>query len=186
MNSFSDEEEHSKRVATLLAILKYDIEIRTVLDAPNIANLNLIIGRITQLHNAFKSCNTFIFPKGEIEHYYTQSPVDYLNITNKDTWFHTERDFILQATSAEINDSYADLITILKEAVPVIDIEIKKHLKFEIFEWAHRVQTGIAKGEINNEEDLTRNAKINYNLYNQILELQNLTINEDKTFGNEL
>lgn len=182
LNSFTAKEEHSKRVATLLAILKFDEQIRAVLDAPNIANLNLIIGRISQLHNAFKSCNTFIFPKGEIEHYYTQSAVDYLNITNKDTWFHTERDYILQANSTDINDGYADLITILKEAVPVIDIEIKKHLKFEVFEWIHRVQTGIAKGEINNDDDLTRNAKINYILYNQILELRNLTINADKTF----
>lgn len=182
LNLFSSEEEHSKRVATLLAILKYDVEIRAVLDAPNIASLNLVIGRITQLHNAFKSCNTFIFPKGEIEHYYTQSAVDYLNITNKDTWFHTERDYILQANSTEIKEGYPDLITILKEAVPVIDVEIKKHLKFEIFEWIHRVQTGIAKGEINNDEDLTRNAKINYSLYNQILELRSLTINADKTF----
>jgi hypothetical protein len=182
LNSFSGEEEHSKRVATLLAILKFDEQIRTVLDAPNIANLNLIIGRITQLHNAFKSCNTFIFPKGEIEHYYTQSAVDYLNITNKDAWFHTERDYILQASSTDINDAYPDLITILKEAVPVIDIEIKKHLKFEVFEWIHRVQTGIAKGEVNNDYDLTRNSKINYVLYNQILELRSLTINVDKTF----
>ncbi len=182
LNLFSAEEEHSKRVATLLAILKYDVDIRAVLDAPNIANLKLIIGRITQLHNAFKSCNTFIFPKGEIEHYYTQSAVDYLNITNKDTWFHAERDYILQANSTEINEGYPDLITILKEAVPVIDIEIQKHLKFEVFEWIHRVQTGIAKEEIKNDEELTRNAKINYALYNQILELRSLTINADKTF----
>src|SRR5690606_28703482 len=101
---------------------------------------------------------------------------------NKDTWFHTERDYILQASSTEINDQYPDLITILKEAVPVIDIEIKKHLKFEVFEWIHRVQTGIAKGEINNEDNLTRNAKVNYSLYSQILELRSLTINADKTF----
>lgn len=180
--SFTPEEEHTKRVATLLTIFKYDTEVRTVLDAPNIASLNLIIGRMKQLHNAFKSCNTFIFPKGEIEHYYTQSVVDYLNITNKDIWFHSERDYILQADSPEINTAYSDLITILKEAVPVIEIEIKKHLKFEIFEWIHRVQTGIAKGEVNNDEDLTRNTKVNYVLYNQILELQNLTINDNRTF----
>ncbi|GAA4079587.1 hypothetical protein GCM10022389_27030 [Flavobacterium cheonanense] len=182
LSSLTPEEEHSKRVSTLLAILKYDSEIRTLLDTPNIANLNLIIGRISQLHNAFKSCNTFIFPKGEIEHYYTQSAVDYLNISNKDTWFHTERDYILQANEADINRSYADLITILKEAVPVIDIEIKKHIKFEVFEWIHRVQTAIAKGEVNNNDDLIRNAKINYTLYNQILDLQNITINDDRTF----
>jgi len=182
LSSFTAEEEHSKRVATLLAILKYDAEIRTLLDTPNTANLNLIIGRIHQLFNAFKSCNTFIFPKGEIEHYYTKSTVDYLNITNKDTWFHTERDYILQADATDINNEYKDLLSILKEAVPVIDIEIKKHIKFEVYEWIHRVQTGIAKGEINNDDDLVRNAKINYALYSQILEIQSLTINADRTF----
>jgi hypothetical protein len=182
LSSLTAEEEHSKRVATLLAILKYDAEIRTLLDPSNIANLNLIIGRINQLFNAFKSCNTFIFPKGEIEHYYTKSTVDYLNITNKDTWFHSERDYILQADAINISNEYTDLLAILKEAVPVIDIEIKKHIKFEVYEWIHRVQTGIAKGEINNDDDLARNAKINYALYSQILEIQSLTINADRTF----
>lgn len=182
LGSLTADEDHSKRVSTLLAILNYEAEIRTVLDAPNTANLNLIIGRINQLHNAFKSCNTYIFPKGEIEHYYTQTDIDYLNITNKDTWFHTERDYLLQASKTDIDNGYSDLITILKEAVPVIEIEIKKHLKFEIFEWIHRVQTAIAKGEVNNTDDLKRNAKINYVLYNQILELQNLVIHEKRTF----
>lgn len=182
LSSFSLEEEHSKRVSTLLAILKYEAEIRGILDDANIANLNLILGKISQLHNAFKTCNTFIFPKGEIEHYYTRSVIDYLNVTNKDTLFHAERDYLLQANSADINGAYPDLITILKEAVPVIEVEIKKHLRFEIFEWIHRVQTGIAKGEVNNTDDLMRNAKINYVLYNQILDLQSLTINADRTF----
>jgi hypothetical protein len=183
LGSLTPDEEHTKRVSVLLAISKHEGDIRTLLDAPNLAILNLIIGRNNQLFNAFKACNTFIFPKGEIEHYYTQSAIDYLNITNKDTWFHTERDYLLQASSTDIETNYQNLIAILKEAVPVIEIEIKKHIKFEIFEWIHKVQTGIAKREINNSDDLTRNAKVNYTLYNQILELQSLTINEDRTFA---
>lgn len=182
LQTLTPEEEHSKRVSTLLAILKDETAIRTVLDAPNIANLNLVLGRIQQIHNAFKSCNTFIFPTGEIEHYYTQTLANYLNVTNKDTSFHAERDFLLQASLNDIETNYINLIAILKEAVPVIEIEMKKHLKFEIYEWIHRVQTGIAKGEIKNSDDLTRNAKINYTLYNQILELTNLTINTNRTF----
>ena len=79
-------------------------------------------------------------------------------------------------------DGYPELTEMIKEAVPTVEIEILKHLKFEIFEWIHRVQTGIAKGEINNADDLIRNAKINYPLYNQILELTNLTIQADRTF----
>jgi len=183
LGSLTPEEEHTKRVSTLLAISKHEADIRTLLDAPNIAILNLIIGRNNQIFNAFKACKTFIFPKGEIEHYYTQSTIDFLNITNKDVWFHTERDYLLQASSTEMEVNYQNLVTILKEAVPIIEIEIKKHIKFEIFEWIHKVQTGIAKKEVNNADDLTRNAKVNYTLYNQILDLQSLTINEDRTFN---
>ncbi len=183
IDSFPAEKEHSKRVTILLAISRYEADIRASLDDENIANLNLIIGRLSQLFNAFKACDTFIFPKGEIEHYYTQSDVNYLSITNKDTYFHKERDFLLQIeTKEEILENYPELTEIIKEAVPSIEIEILKHLKFEIFEWIHKVQTGIAKGEINNADDLMRNAKINYALYNQILELQELNIEEDKTF----
>lgn len=182
LSSLTAEEEHTKRVSTVLAILNCEADIRSVLDEPNIANLNLILGRLNQLHNAFKSCNTYIFPKGEIEHYYTQTTIDYLNITNKDTWFHTEINWLLQADSKDIERNYSDLLSIIKEAVPVIEIEIKKHIKFEVFEWIHRVQTAIAKGDVKSQDDLKRNAKINYVLYNQILELKNLTINENKTF----
>jgi hypothetical protein len=183
IDSIPADKEHSKRVALLLAISKHEADIRALLNPENVANLNLIIGRLTQLFNAFKACNTFIFPKGEIEHYYTQSAVNYLSITNKDTYFHTERDFLLQVgTKEEIQDNYPELTAILKEAVPIIEIEILRHVKFEIFEWIHRVQTGVAKGEINTAADLTRNAKINYTLYNQILELQDLTIQADRTF----
>ncbi|WP_233899378.1 ATP-dependent nuclease [Tenacibaculum piscium] len=183
IDSFPIEKEHSKRVTILLAISRHEADIRATLNAENIANLNLIIGRLSQLFNAFKACDTFIFPKGEIEHYYTQSEVNYLSITNKDTYFHTERDFLLQLeTKEDILNNYPELTEIIKEAVPSIEIEILKHLKFEIFEWIHKVQTGIAKGEIDNENDLKRNVKINYSLYNQILELQELNIEENRTF----
>ena len=183
IDSFPVEKEHSKRVTILLAISRHEADIRATLNAENIANLNLIIGRLSQLFNAFKACDTFIFPKGEIVHYYTQSEVNYLSITNKDTYFHTERDFLLQLeTKEDILNNYPELTEIIKEAVPSIEIEILKHLKFEIFEWIHKVQTGIAKGEIDNENDLKRNAKINYSLYNQILELQELIIEENRTF----
>ena len=63
IDSFPVDKEHSKRVAVLLAISKHEADIRASLNAENIANLNLIIGRLSQLFNAFKACNTFIFPK---------------------------------------------------------------------------------------------------------------------------
>ncbi len=183
LNSFTPEEEHTKRVCTLLGIVKHEAKIRPLLNGQFLANFNLAIGRIGQIISAFKTCNTYILPNGEIEHYYTQSEMDYLDISNKDNCFHAERDYLLQIESeAEVIAQYSELVNQIKHAVPTVEIEIRKHLKFEIFEWIHRVQTGIARKEINNTDDLTRNNKINYALYGQILNLEDLVINEDRTF----
>lgn len=184
LSSFSADEEHRKRVATLLGITKFGAKMKPLLSGQILANFNLAIGRINQIFCAFEKCNTFVLPKGEVEHYYTQSKVDYLNVGNKENCFHGERDYLLQIeTAAELKAQYSELIGQIKHAVPIVEIEIRKHLKFEIFEWIHRVQTGIAKKEISNADDLMRNAKINYVLYNQILDLEELVINEDRTFG---
>jgi hypothetical protein len=182
--SFSPEEEHRRRVSTLLGIIKLEAKIKPNLTGKVLANFSLVIGRITQIISAFKACNTYILPKGEIEHYYTQSEIDYLGISNKDNCFHIERDYLLQIENeAEIISKYSELVCQIKYAVPIVEIEIRKHLKFEIFEWVHRVQTAIAKKEVNNVDDLTRNNKINYALYGQILDLESLVINEDRTFS---
>lgn len=167
----------------LLGILNLEDELRTIFDGKTLPIFNLVIGKFNQLLNAFIASNTFIFPKGEIEHYYTRSVINYLSINNKDNWFHIERDYLLQMSDVEtIKTEYQELIDVLMQAVPVIDVEIRKHIKFEIFEWIHKVQTGIAKSEIAGEEDLKRNAKVNYQLYSQILDLESLTINTDLTF----
>lgn len=178
---------HQKRVAMLLGLLKYTNGVQGLLDGPTTASLNMVLGRHSQLLNAFKSCNVFIFPKGEIEHYYTQTAINYLSITNKDIWFHTERDYLLSEDSVvTIQEAYSDLIQVLKQAIPVMEIEIKKHIKFEIMEWIQKIQTGVARHEIRSAEDLTRNAKINYTLYSQILDLQSLSINDNLTFTGNL
>ncbi|MBN8239970.1 AAA family ATPase [Marinobacter hydrocarbonoclasticus] len=183
LEGFSEEEVHKKRVSMLLGIINIGDILRNIFDGELLANFNLISGRLGQLLSAFKSTNTYIFPKGEIEHYYTQSEVDYLNINNKDAWFHSERDYLLEMHDAQqLRQEYGELLDVVSEAVPVVDLEIRKHITFEVFEWIHRVQTGIAKLEIKNEEDLKRSAKVNYTLYQQILNLESLIINEDLTF----
>lgn len=183
LEGFSKEEVHKKRVSMLLGIINIGDLLRNIFDDELLANFNLISGRLGQLLGAFKSTNTYIFPKGEIEHYYTQSEVDYLNINNKDAWFHSERDYLLEMHDAgQLRQEYGELLNVVREAVPVVDLEIRKHITFEVFEWIHRVQTGIAKLEIKNEENLKRSAKVNYTLYQQILTLESLIINEDLTF----
>ncbi|WP_421221370.1 ATP-dependent nuclease [Aeromonas sp. 602293] len=183
LEGFSDEEVHKKRVSMLLGIINIRDVLINFFDGDLLANFNLISGRLEQLLNAFKSTNTYIFPKGEIEHYYTQSEVDYLNINNKDAWFHSERNYLLEMHDAQqLRQEYEGLLDLVSEAVPVIDLEIRKHITFEVFEWIHRVQTGIAKLEIKNEADLKRSARVDYTLYQQILNLESLMINDNLTF----
>ncbi|WP_429178814.1 ATP-dependent nuclease [Aeromonas salmonicida] len=183
LEGFSDEEIHKKRVSMLLGIINIRDVLRNSFDGDLLANFNLISGRLEKLLNAFKLTNTYVFPKGEIEHYYTQSEVDYLNINNKDAWFHSERDYLLEMHDAQqLRQEYEGLLDLVSEAVPVIDLEIRKHITFEVFEWIHKVQTGIAKLEIKNEGDLKRSARVDYTLYQQILNLESLIINDNLTF----
>ena len=183
LEGFTEDEVHKKRVCMLLGIINIEDKLRNIFNGNTLSNFNLVLGRLGQLLNAFKTTNTFIFPKGEIEHYYTQSEIDYLNINNKDAWFHSERDYLLEAQdSTPLRQEYSGLLDIINDAVPIVDLEIRKHITFEVFEWIHKVQTGIAKLEIKNIDDLKRSAKVNYALYQQILTLENLTINENLTF----
>tara|TARA_R100000365_G_C2742590_1_gene71246 strand:- start:406 stop:2265 length:1860 start_codon:yes stop_codon:yes gene_type:complete len=183
LSGFSEDEAHKKRVTTLLGIINIGDNLRNVFDGNMLANFNLVSGRLEQLLNAFKTTNTYIFPKGEIEHYYTQSDVNYLNINNKDAWFHAERDYLLGTQDAgQLSSEYEGLLEVVTGAVPIVDLEIRKHITFEVFEWVHRVQTGIAKSEIKSVDDLERSAKVNYTLYQQILNLESLIIRDDLTF----
>ncbi|QQD72821.1 ATP-dependent nuclease [Acidithiobacillus ferrivorans] len=183
MRELTPEELHRKRVLMLLGVLNVENDLREIFSGGDLGKLNLVIGRFAQLLKSFGAANVYILPRGEIEHYYTKTSTDYLNITNKDACFYTEREHLLQVSAAEeIKREYADLIDMLKKAVPIVEIEIRRHIRFEVFEWIHKVQTSIAKREVSGIEDLKRSARINYALYSQILDVERLTINDDRTF----
>lgn len=180
---FGNEETHKKRVCMLLGVINIEEKLRSIFEGGTLSNFNLVKGRLNQLLCAFRTTNTYIFPKGEIEHYYTQSEVEYLNISNKDAWFHSERDYLLGVNDPNaLRQEYSDLIEIISDAVPIVDLEIRRHITFEVFEWIHKVQTGIARLEIKNIEDLKRSAKVNYDLYQQIITCESLNIDEDLSF----
>jgi hypothetical protein len=172
-------------VSQLISLQKFKDKILGIVSPTNQANINYIIPRFNLLLEAFKCANIFILPKGEIEHYYTHSTVDYLNFTDKDknTSFHNERDYILATDNKlELETKYAELILILKASVPQITVDLSKHLKFQIVEWIQAVQRAISKGDIVDIVGLKNYAKINYILFSQILEVMDLQIQTDKRF----
>ncbi len=172
-------------VSLLISLQKFKDKILAIVSTAQQANINYIIPRFSLLLEAFKSANIFIFPKGKIEHYYTQTTLDYLNFTDKEknTSFHTERDYILATDDkSELERKYAELIPILKASVPQIKVDLSKHLKYQIVEWMQTVQRAISKGDINDVIGLKTHAKIDYKLFNQILEVTDLQIQPDKRF----
>jgi len=146
--------------------------------------LNLILGRVRKLIEAFETCNVYILPLGELEHYFKKSPINYLNIGSKDKLFEIERDYILLCNDKnELITNYSLLVDILNKSVPIVSIDLKTHLQYVIIEWIQIVQRGIAKGEITSIDDLKTNAKVDYKLYNQIIEALELTVQPDKKFS---
>ncbi len=184
-NIGNEDNKHKIVVSTLLAIIRFQTKINSIVSQEQKAKVNFILPRFYQLLEAFKAANIFIFPKGEIEHYYSQTPLDYLNFSDKEknNSFHTERDYILECNDkSELESNYAELIPILKASVPQIKVDLSKHLKFQIVEWIQTIQRAISKGDIKNMIGLKSNAKINYKLFNQILEVNYLDIKENKRF----
>ena len=169
----------------MIALIKFNSKILLTVSPTAQAEITYIIPRFHKLLEAFKSANIFIFPKGEIEHYYTQTIIDYLNLTDKEknSSFHTERDYILASTNKAILETdYADLIPILKTCVPQIKVDLSRHLKFQIVEWIQTVQRAISKAEVTEIEGLKLNAKIDYKLFNQIIEATDLKVETDRKF----
>lgn len=181
----NEDNKHNVVVSTLLAIIRFKSKIISIVSEEQKTNVTFILPRFHLLLDALKEANIFIFPKGEIEHYYCQSSIDYLKFSDKEknNSFHKERDYILECSNqSELESNYSDLIQILKSSVPQIKVDLSKHLKFQIVEWIQTVQRAISKGDVQNLVGLKSNAKINYKLFNQILEVNDLEIKEDKRF----
>ena len=171
--------------ALMIALLKFKSKILLTVSPIQKEEINYIIPRFYKLLEAFRAANIFIFPKGEIEHYYTQTIIDYLNFTDrsKNNSFHTERDYILACNNkAELETKYKELIPVLMSCVPQIKVDLSKHLKFQIVEWLQTVQRAISKGDISEINGLKTNAKIAYNLFSQIIDVTDLKVEDDKRF----
>jgi hypothetical protein len=179
------DKRHTVIISMLLGLIKFKDKITPIVSAPEKAKINFIIPRFQQLLEALKSADIYIFPKGEIENYYTQTMLDYLNFSDKDKniSFHAEREYILLSTDTTIlEQNYADLIPLLKASVPQITVDLSKHLKFQVVEWIQTVQRAVSKGDILEIDSLKTNAKIDYKLFSQIIEVESIDIQPDKRF----
>jgi AAA ATPase domain len=171
--------------SSLMCILKFKEKIINTLPSSSKSSVEYVSSRFYLLLKALEAGNIFILPDGEIENYFTQTELDYLNITDneKKKSFHTERDYILSCEDPnELEKQYQNLISILKESVPQMKVDLNRHMKFQIMEWIQVLQTAIAKGDVNGLDELQSNAKVDYKSIKQIINVINLNVEDNKTF----
>ena len=142
---------------------------------------------MSKLHHfteAIKVSNIYITIKGELEHFFVATAVDYLNITNKDKLFQDERNHILGMSGKDVAITYSEPLSLLKESIPFITVNMLEHTRFTVIDFIQRVQTAVERGDVTNIETLRNNGNIDYVTYSQILECADgdFTVNADKQF----
>lgn len=66
---------------------------------------------------AGEKARVYILPRGCIEHYYTQTRVEYMPISGKDKLFHQERDYLISQSPKTLREEYPELIGIIQKAL---------------------------------------------------------------------
>jgi hypothetical protein len=169
----------------LLCLIRHPEVLKSGIPNNYHSDIDFIIGRYYAILDAFKAANIYILPFGEIEHYYKHQSLDYLSYGKKDEAFHKEISHILALDKTNIEAQYTDLIQLLKKAIPAVDVDIRKHIKYTLVEWFQKIQLAIARKEIKDEESFKIDASVNYKTYSQILELieGTLSINDTGAFS---
>ncbi len=154
----------------LLSLYRFSEKIGDLVPDKN-ESISSVLSKHRHYIEGLKTSKIYIIPDGELEHFFKVNNVDYLNINNKDKLFADERDFILGIDSKEeIERRYSNILPLLSEAIPYVKVDMIKHTRFTIIEFIHKVQTAVERKEVTNIDSLRSNGKVEYQMYNQILE----------------
>lgn len=154
----------------LLSLYRFSEKIGGLVPDKN-ESISSVLSKHRHYIEGLKTSKIYIIPDGELEHFFKANNVDYLNINNKDKLFADERDFILGIDSKEeIERRYSNILPLLSEAIPYVKVDMIKHTRFTIIDFIHKVQTAVERKEVTNIDSLRSNGKVEYQMYNQILE----------------
>lgn len=166
-----------------LSIVRFSAKIKSLI--PNKASeIELVETKLFSYIDSIKASNVYIIPQGELEHFFEATAVDYLNITNKDKLFHAERNHLLGLSGVDVAAHYTEILRILKESIPFVNVDLLKHMRFTVIDFIQRVQTAVERGDVNNLGSLKANGNVDYPTFSQILECRegDFTVNADKQF----
>ena len=172
-----------QRYALLLGIDKHKAKIKQFL--PNkISEIEQILGVFEKLIKGCAKSKVFILRKGVLENYYINSTINYLERGgNKEHYYEREYDYIINSDNIpEINANYLDLLKILMDALPLMDIDYKKFMKRALLEWFQKLQRLVNEGEIKTEVELKNHHELEYQIYNQLFELLSFSYLDDGKF----
>lgn len=155
--------------AVLLSIVRFADKIKNSILA-RAADVELSKTRIFGYIDCIKASKIFIIPTGELEHFFQATPVDYLKISNKDKLFHAERNYLLGLSGPDIASQYVDVLNILKESIPFVNVDLLKHMRFTVIDFIQLVQKAVERGDVASVESLRHSGNVDYKTYNQILE----------------
>ncbi len=183
---YRDSEKNNSQILDVIHLSLYRLKDKIVGTIPQKKDdINSYLVRHQKYIECIKSGGIYIIPSGELEHFFKASTIDYLNITQKDRLFEAERDSIMNTYDAkQIKVDYQDILPLLTESIPHIEVDMIKHIRFTIMDWVQKVQNAVERGEVKDIASLKNNARVNYNLYNQIIECNdgNFMIWEDGSF----
>ena len=149
-------------------------------------NITIVAGRATKIERAFALAGAFILPKGELENYYpsyTGNPYSVPDNEKTNAFLH-ERDFILSNYDKSVIEvRYKDLVPILDMACGVLSIDVPKFLNATIGDWIHALQTSVALGEVKDIESLKANPRIQWGVYERIIDIKSFDVNDRMEFS---
>ena len=171
-DSMSGEEIKDCCYSFLLSIQQNVIDPSMIPDSKQ--NISFIRGRISQIIKASKKSNVYILTKGELENYFPQIENHY-NLTRsaKTTYYITERDYLLSHNLSDevLISRYGELIEILDDVSPETTIDYKENLLAYVQDFVYALQKICSKNTNLNIDLLKESDAINYNYYQNILEI---------------
>ncbi len=170
-----------KRLNILLFLIHHKDDLANYVSAELKPVVDDCKGKYDQIKLSLEESNVFIL-NGQIENYYKQSTVDLYEINNKDELFQNEREFILNNNKETLGTTYQELIDILRKCIPLIAVNVKKHIQVELIKWIYIIQSEVENGYISSLDEIKVNANANYSLYNQILDILEFRIEPDRKF----
>ena len=95
---------------------KIRVQLEQVLKEKTAQSLPLVRALFSLVLAGAAAASVYILPRGCIEHYYTQSLIEYMPVSAKDKLFHAEREHILTSKEKTVRKEYSELISILESA----------------------------------------------------------------------